>query len=134
MTLLLVYKLAIQSSYADNVEGEADDTHFDTVQWHVTADRAWRIRTFAVDDDVHLHEVAGPVDPAALRESTRRNYEDVVAEAFEVTLPDLHDADAVAAAMAPHGGAEALEVDRNGGRFAFWNPLGVRFVGRTEPD
>jgi hypothetical protein len=134
MPLLLVHQLAIQSSYLDNVEGEADPEHFDTVQWWITPEAAWRIRTFAVDGDVHLHHVAGPVDAAVLRESTQRNYDEVTARVFEVDVPDLQDAQAVATAMAPFGGAEALEVDRNGARFAFWNPLQVRFETRSEPE
>lgn len=134
MNLLLVYRLAIQSSYVDNVEEEADDERFDTVQWWVTADRAWRIRTFAIDDDVHLHQVPGPVAAEALRANTRKNYTDVIDEAFEVVLPDLQDRDAIAAAMGAHGGADTLEVDRKGARFAFWNPRGVTFTTKSEPE
>lgn len=134
MNRLLVYKLAIQSSYATNTELEADDTHFDTVQWWLTSDGAWRVRTFAIDNDVHLHHVAKAMAADVVRKLTTQNYEDVVAEAFEVELSALDDAAAVALAMQELGGAAALEVDRNGARFAFWNPLGVRFVSQSEPE
>lgn len=134
MPTLLVYQLTIQSSYVDNVEQEADDEHFDTVQWWITPDQAWRIRTFGVDNDVHLHQVAGPVDAAVLRENTLKHYDEDIDDTFDVVLDDLGDAPAIEAAMAPFGGAEALEIDRNGARFAFWNPLKLRFAPRGEPE
>lgn len=134
MNTLLVYKLVIQSSYANDTEDDADAERFDTVQWWVTPGGAWRIRTFATDNDVHLHHVAAPTDVAVLQQTTQRNYDEVIDEAFEVALPALGDAEALDAAMADLGGAAALEIDRNGARFAFWNPLGLRFVSQSQPD
>lgn len=134
MNTLLVYKLAIQSSYANDTEDDADAQRFDTVQWWVAKDGAWRIRTFAADNDVHLHHVATPTEVEVLRQTTLRNYDEVIDEAFEIKLPALQDASAIEAAMAELGGAAALEIDRNGARFAFWNPLGLRFVSQSQPD
>ncbi|KQV88756.1 hypothetical protein [Rhizobacter sp. Root1221] len=134
MNTLHVYKLAIQSSYTNNTEEAADPEHFDTVQWWVTTDGAWRIRTFAADNDVHLHHVQAPVEVDVLRETTQRNYEDVIADAFQIDLPDLQDADAITLAMGAFGGATALEIDRNGARFAFWNPLRLSFASQSEPE
>lgn len=134
MNTLLVYRLAIQSSYVNNTEAEADEEHFDTVQWWVTPDGAWRIRTFAADNDVHLHHVDSPTEVGILRQATQRNYREVIDEEFRVDLPSVQDAGAVAAAMREFGGAEALEIDRNGARFAFWNPLRLSFATLSQPD
>lgn len=61
MNKLLVFQLAVQSSYTDNVEHEADGNQFDTVQWWFSESETWRIKTFAIDQDIHTHCIAGQV-------------------------------------------------------------------------
>jgi hypothetical protein len=133
MSTLLVFRLTIQSSYAQNAEQVADADHFDTVQWWLAADHAWRIKTFAMDEDIHCHHIGGSIAESFARESTERNYGDVIATSFSVELNSLANAESIANAMREFGGAEALEVDRNGGKFAFWNPLQVHFSSKSQP-
>lgn len=134
MSKLMVFKLSVQSSYAEDIEREADALHFDTVQWWLADDTTWRIRTYAIDSDIHLYTMEGALSDEVARENTLKNYADVTAEYFMVDLPDLDDTPAVEAAMRAYGGAATLERARNGAGFAIWNPLGVHYVTRTRPE
>jgi hypothetical protein len=131
MPTLLVQKLSIQSSYAEDIEQPADAGHFDTVQWWLADDHAWRIKMYAIDGDIHLHEVSSHVTEVFARQNAEKHYGDVVEVSFAVDLPDLNDSGAVDTIMSGYGGTAALEVDRNGGMFAFWNPLRVHFETKT---
>lgn len=133
MNRLLVFRLTIQSSYADNVEQEADDRHFDTLQWWFSDNETWRIRTFAVDQDIHPHRIAGPIAEELALENTRKHYGDVIASAFVLEFEDVTDRAEVSEVMEAFGGADALEIARNHKGFAFWNPFQVRFSSKTQP-
>src|SRR5207245_4972487 len=56
---LVLAVLSVQSSYRNNTEKPASDV-CDTVQWWITPDNTWRIKTFALDHDIHVHEVGTP--------------------------------------------------------------------------
>lgn len=133
MNKLLVFRLSIQSSYADNVEHEAEDDRFDTVQWWFSAHETWRIKTFAVDSDIHTYRIDGPIDEDFAKSSTAKNYSDVTAAVFSAEFADLNDPADVSRAMAPFGGAAALEVAKSGD-FAFWNPSRVKYSSKTRPE
>ena len=133
MSKLLVFQLAVQSSYADNIEREAEEDRFDTIQWWFTEAETWRIKTFAIDQDIHTHCIAGCVAEEVAIENTVKHYADVVEKAFVLQFDDLSDASEVAEVMADIGGASALEVARNGKSFAFWNPARLKFVSKSQP-
>jgi hypothetical protein len=133
MNTLLVFRLTVQSSYTEESEHEADDEHFDTVQWWLAPGQSWRIKTFAIDSDIHTHHLAGPVAESKARENTEKHYGEVIASSFVLKLADLSDKQQVRKVMEEHGGAVALEVDRNGGRFAFWNPLRIKYSTKSQP-
>ncbi len=134
MNTLVVYRLKVQSSYAQDLECEADAQRFDTVQWWLAPDHAWRIKTFAIDQDIHCYRVGAPIAEGFARENTEKHYGDVVAASFSIKVADLLDKARIASAMQAFGGARALEIDRNGGKFAFWNPLQVEFTSKSQPD
>lgn len=133
MGTLLVFRLTIQSSYAQDAEQSADENHFDTVQWWLATDHAWRIKTFAMDQDIHCHHIGSSLSEEFARQSTEKNYGDVVACSFAVELGNLADVELTEKSMQEFGGLAALEVDRNGGKFAFWNPLRVQFTSKSSP-
>lgn len=133
MKKLLVFQLSIQSSYIDNIERDADDERFDTVQWWFSDNETWRIKTFSVDQDIHTHCIAGRVDEEVAMENTMKHYEDVVERAFAVEFDDPDDEDEVSQVMEELGGAPALEMARNGNRFAFWNPSRLKYTSKSSP-
>jgi hypothetical protein len=50
-TILVIFFLDIGSSYINNAEEPATDEEFDTVQFFASDGTAWRIKTFALDQD-----------------------------------------------------------------------------------
>ena len=133
MNKLLVFQLTVQSSYAENVEREAVGDCFDTVQWWFSENETWRIKTFAVDQDVHTHRIAGPVAEQIAIENTMKHYEDVVARTFVIEFDDLQNEKEVAEVMEDFGGTSALEIAKNGSRFAFWNPSRLKYTSKSTP-
>jgi len=133
MNKLLVFQLTVQSSYVENVEREAEENCFDTVQWWFSENETWRIKTFAIDRDIHTHRIAGPVAEQVAMENTMKHYEDVVAKAFAVEFEDLADETEVAKVMEDLGGASSLEISKNGNQFAFWNPSRLKYTSKSRP-
>ena len=57
--ILVLAVLTIKSSYSQNVElavTDADDVP-DTVQWWLGAGGCWRLRTYAIDHDIHTYKI-----------------------------------------------------------------------------
>ncbi len=129
---LLVARLSIQSSYAENAEYEAEGNDFDTIQWWLGEDESWRIKTYAVDSDIHTHLIAGPVAVSVATENTRKHYGDVIAEEYVVEFANHLDQTEVQEKMAKLGGKAALEISPDK-RFAFWNVDGRRYSTKTTP-
>ena len=133
--ILFVAQLSIQSSYGQNSESPAEPTRFDTVQWWIGPARVWRIRTFAIDEDLHLHAVQATY-PAVLdsaRNSTRRNYADVLARDAVIRLADYRDTPAVSEQLLTVLGSGGLEVAHELD-LAFWNPTGARYQTKSQPE
>ena len=60
--VLVLFLLSIKSSYVNDDESEATDEQFDTIQFVQTDKGTWRIKTFAVDEDVHLWSIEAADD------------------------------------------------------------------------
>jgi hypothetical protein len=58
MFTLVLAILTTESSYAQNVERAATAVP-DTIQFWLTPEKQWRIRTYAIDHDIHVYGV-GP--------------------------------------------------------------------------
>lgn len=53
---LIVFRLSFESSYAQDFE-RAGGKRFDTVQWWIGKAGAWRVKTYAIDSDIHPHRI-----------------------------------------------------------------------------
>jgi hypothetical protein len=110
---LLVTILKIQSSYARNVEETMGDASGvpDTLQWWISSDAAWRIKTYALDHDIHTHSVGLRPDLVALaRANNRKHYEGQIASEHTLEFSDCTDAKEVASLCNAAGIAERIEV------------------------
>jgi hypothetical protein len=135
-TLLLTI-LTVKSSYARAVElplASAADVP-DTLQWWVTAasDGAWRIRTYAIDHDIHTHHVVG--DPehllALARENNRKHFAGLIRAEHALNFADCDNENEVKEVFRRVGIVPQLEIAA--GRFAFWNPDEARYWTQSEP-
>lgn len=129
---LIVYRLAIQSSYAEDSEAEADAESFDTVQFFIGESGAWRIRTFSVDEDVHVYSLGESTPDLAqtLTSSTERTYGDVIAAKHEFRGAGI---DELKHALQAAGWSPTLKQSKQHG-FAFWVPEDTNYRTKSTPE
>jgi len=131
---LIVFVLNVQSSYADNVEREATGSSRDTVQFMLASGHAWRIKTFAIDHDVHVWHIGEHMQPEALETLARKNTSDHYGDVIEriVVVPG----DGTLASLQPRLAAAGLAPNLDiapGDEFAFWTPDAGPYRTRTQP-
>ena len=56
MTLIICF-LTVKSSYLENTEVPTDGIG-DTIQWVITDQSVWRVKTFSLDEDVHPYKLS----------------------------------------------------------------------------
>lgn len=130
--VLVIFFLSIRSSYLRDEEQDATDESFDTVQFVWTeGGGAWRIRTYAVDEDVHTWSMQiAPDDLIALaRQNTEKHYGDVLTEGYIIDTPD--GVDDVRRELRARGLTDHLEIGSSG--VMFWTPEGSTYRTRSTP-
>ncbi|MFL6550895.1 MAG: hypothetical protein ACJ8OJ_19550 [Povalibacter sp.] len=130
--VLVVFTLNIQSSYQNDTEAEADEETFDTVQFFIAPQTAWRIRTFSVDEDVHVYSLgdAGPDTLETVTTSTQRTYGDVIAD--KTIFSSTGGLEGIRKALEEHDWSPTLKESKQHG-FAFWVPEGSDYRTRSTP-
>ena len=129
---LVVGLLTVRSSYAAERE-EAADRRPDTIQWYVGPTESWRVRTYAIDHDIHVHRTDRvPTDPIAfVRAHIEKHYGDVLDRLLVLDLPAGTTAETARAHLTAAGLPGVLEVARAG--FAFVNPDAATYRSQTTP-
>ena len=129
--VLVIFFLTVQSSYLNNSEVEATDDVFDTIQFLATDDGAWRIKTYATDQDVHVWSIgASPQEIVDLaRQNTEKHYGDVLSEGYIIETSD--GIDGLRRELRERGLSDTLEISKNG--FMFWAPAGTDYRSRSAP-
>ncbi len=124
--------LTIESSYAQNKEQPSHGVP-DTVQFWIGSDKAWRIRTYATDHDIHPYSMGdlGKKPTELATEHIKKHYSDVLASTVVLEFPDISNTNAVRQVLAQHGLKGSLEVTKVG--FAFWNPDDGHYKSKTTP-
>jgi hypothetical protein len=123
--------LTVESSYAEDIERPSRGVP-DTLQLWLGADRAWRIKTYAIDHDVHAHRLGlGPWPAEWAREHIQKHYGDVLASLVILDFPDTTDRNAAQRVLTQHKLKGHLEIAKRG--FAFWNPDGGQYETKTKP-
>ena len=130
-TILIIFVLTIQSSYAQNAEVAAVASNADTVQFFIDPDKAWRIRTFAIDQDVHVHSLGASGETAVEKviASTERSYGDVIARKY--IIRSHNGIDGIKAELKKLNITQALEISNSG--FAFWVPENTQYRTKSQP-
>ncbi|MBB3119043.1 hypothetical protein [Pseudoduganella violacea] len=131
-TVLVLFFLTIQSSYQRNEESEATEEAFDTIQFIVTDKGAWRVKTFASDQDVHawaIQEVPDDIIDLAV-DSTNEEYGDVIAQAF--ILETNKGIAGLQRELRQRGLSEHLEIARTG--MPYWTPEGSSYSAKSSPN
>jgi hypothetical protein len=132
-TLLLAI-LTTKSSYIQEIEEPVDGPSDvpDTLQWWISPDVTWRIRTYALDHDIHTHEMRDLADAIRVaRASTEKNYGDIIAAQFQFDFADCTDKHETDVKLLAAGLKPRLEVAA--GRLAFWKPDDARYRTQSTP-
>jgi hypothetical protein len=132
---LIVALLTIQSSYAKELEQPASGVP-DTVQFWITPTSQWRIRTYAMDHDIHVYSLGAAPDkekvtPEFAVEHIKKHYADVTASLVEITFNDPTDTKEVERVLAEHRLTGTLEVSKSG--VAFYDPDRARYRSQSTP-
>lgn len=132
-TTLIIFFLGVQSSYSDNKE-ELVEGFGDTVQWVIAEDQVWRVRTYSMDEDVHVHLVASERDPAVdyaalARSNTEKHYGDVLER--EMTLQSNDGPSGIEAGLIANGLDAHLNIAPSG--VFFWSPIGTTYSTKSQP-
>jgi hypothetical protein len=131
---LVLTILNVQSSYIQVIEeplrahGEVPDT----VQWWISPTGSWRIRTFAIDHDIHTHSVGHAENLEELAVSnTLKNYGDIMHSQHVIEISNSLSANETKAAFLSAGLEPNLEIAE--GHFLFWKPDDASYQTQSEP-
>ena len=131
---LIFFKLKVKSSYNQNVELPAENG-FDTLQFYVHDQSIWRIKTFAIDHDIHIHKINlgdRKVDDVVnfLMMSTKNHYGDVIENILTMHLTGPTDQKTAKAFLTENNLNPHLE---STDEFAFWNPDSESYQTQSKP-
>ena len=134
MFTLVLAILTTESSYAQEIERPAT-TVPDTIQFWLALDSQWRIRTYAVDHDIHVYTAGSRPDGSRLTakeaaDHIAKHYANITAKT--VTL-ESHPGDKVEVrrVLTEKVLTGVLEVGKNG--VAFYNPDKGKYRTSSKP-
>jgi hypothetical protein len=134
--ILFLAVLNVKSSYSRELELslESPDDIPDTLQWWFGGSGCWRIRTHALDPDIHAYQVGNsPQTTLGLaKRNNQKNYGDVIAAQHLIHFADCTNRGELEAEFGRIGFVPRLEVDDNH-RFAFWKPDDAVYSTKSSP-
>ena len=128
---LVLFFLTIQSSYLDNSETDASEGVFDTIQFLATDEGAWRIKTYATDEDVHVWSIGTSIKDieTLARQNTEKHYGDVLAETYVIETSE--GVEGLRHELRARGLTDNLEISKSG--FLLWAPEATDYKTRSTP-
>lgn len=133
-TLILAI-LTVESSYLQEVEQPAKSVP-DTVQFWFAPDSQWRIKTFAIDHDIHIHRLGATDNAARLttefaQNNIKKSYGDVTASVLVLAFPDPMNEAEVQRILKEHKLTGKLEAAKDG--YYFYNADGGEYRTKSKP-
>jgi hypothetical protein len=132
---LIVAILTVESSYLQEIERPAKLVP-DTVQFWFAPDSQWRIKTFAIDHDIHVHRIAVANNDARLttefaKSNIKKTYGDLTAAVFILEFPDPKNEIEVQRIFREHKLTGKLEAVKDG--YYFYNPDSAEYRTKSKP-
>jgi hypothetical protein len=128
--ILALALLTTESSYKSEVERPATKVE-DTIQFWFGAEGPWRIRTYAIDHDIHIYSIDSSFTEESAQAHIAKHYAEVLKKQYVIRFKDTTDADAIEKALRAVGLQGTLEVAQSG--FAFYNPDSGKYKTQSEP-
>jgi hypothetical protein len=130
--ILIIFVLSTQSSYTHDGEFPATSGNYDTVQWWLTQDSAFRISTFARTNDIHVYQINKPVSPGFAIENTKKHYADIIRSEYVLNIEDVNNRNALTKLVNKELGKGNIEFI-NHLNSGFWNYDGRNYTTQTDP-
>jgi hypothetical protein len=131
---LFIFSLTVESSYAKNFERPAG-AKFDTLQWWIGSHGAWRIKTYAVDADIHPYRIDTAMPKDDLRkmvvENSKKHYGDVIRTMNVIEIPADASDERIAALLKKEGLRPTFEWVNPG--YFLWLPDASKYATKTKP-
>ena len=133
--ILVFALLSTESSYKADIERPSTGVA-DTAQFWFGASGPWRIRTYAIDHDIHVYALKGSSDKPThqvgdAEAHLRKHYGDVLKKIEILRFKDPRNQAEVARVLAAHGLSGTLEVASAG--FGFYNPDRGKYKTQSQP-
>jgi hypothetical protein len=133
--ILILAILTIESSFLQEVERPAK-TAPDTVQFWFSPDSQWRIKTFAIDHDIHVYRIGSADNASRLttefaQNNIRKTYGDVAAAILVLEFPDPKNEAEVQRILQEHKITGKLEAVKEG--YYFYNPDRGEYRTQSKP-
>ncbi len=130
--ILIIFMLNIESSYLENIERSATPPA-DTVQFALIKGQAWRIKTYAIDHDVHVWGL-GPMELDKFNElavsNTEKHYGDVLHK--KTTIQSRNGLEELKSELKKSGLPVNLEIPKSK-EFVFWVPEPNVYKSKSTP-
>lgn len=129
---LIIFILTVSSSFRDNLENQAESL-FDVVEWWITDEVAYRIKTYAIDKDMHIHRIKTERREAMIAlafENTQKHYGDVLKESFKIEVSKNENEEEILTKIRALGFEGAIEISD----YIFWNPDNQAYSSQSNPN
>jgi len=129
---LIVGLLKTESSYKSEIERPSTVVE-DTIQFSFSATGTWRIRTYAIDHDIHIHSIdGGAIDEIFAETHIDKHYDEILKARHTLKLKNVNDSEEVSRVLRSAGLPGMLEMAPAG--FAFYNPVRRDYRTQSEPE
>ena len=130
--ILVVALLTTESSYQSEIERLSTSVE-DTIQFSFSASGRWRIRTYAIDHDIHVHSIDnGTIDDHFAEAHIDKHYGEILEKRYTLKFKNPNDIEDVSRVLQAAGLRGTLEVAPAG--FAFYNPDSQKYRTQSEPE
>jgi hypothetical protein len=133
--ILVLAVLTVQSSYSQEIEIalEGSEGIPDTLQWWFGGSGCWRIRTYAIDHDIHAYKIGNSPQTTLemANNNNLKNYGDVIEVQHTIHFVDCSNRLELEGEFGRIGLAPRMEIDGNG--FAFWKPDDAVYSTKSTP-
>lgn len=132
---LLLALLSVKSSYSREIETaleNADDVP-DTLQWWFGEGGCWRIRTYALDHDIHAYQIANSLQTTLelAKKNNHDNYGDIIRAQHLIHFVDCANSAELEAEFGRIGLVPRVEIVT--AQFAFWKPDEAEYSTKSNP-
>lgn len=133
--ILVLALLTTQSSYKSNIERPAIAVE-DTVQFWFSPQGSWKIRTFAIDHDIHIHSLDLNANSKKFMQSDAeahiaKFYGEILKKQYVITFKNPANLEDVKHILNQSKLTGTLEVASAG--FAFYNPDAQKYKSQSMP-